>query len=335
MSNTILLLLLIILLIYLLVDKKKRSNTYVSMTSENSHLPFIHKTIDSLLNGSHIPHKIILNIPNHTVQIPHNLILPKYNKKLIIQRCNNFKQGNHILPTLINRHKLGINNRDNILVTSEKIDYPTDFVKNMVDKCNKKNTAIVNKSINKKTPSVIFKSFTIHNLDTNIPSEEEEQDKNPIPSEESIDNTAEENYNVRLPTILENTRNIHDKDVSNAINNDNLPYDNKSSIDIYNNHSLKNNKYDITEKMPDDLQQFNDDAELNPIPKITIDRNKKLIQPDTMYVRKKCNPQNETCSYTKNQFNNKFSRIDFIPDAKKFTIVKKHLDMNSIEPFTI
>ena len=80
MSSNILLLLLILLLIYLIHKKKEREKerTFVSMTSDDAHLPFIHKTLDSLLNGQLSPDKIILNLPNHKHNIPISLTHPKY-----------------------------------------------------------------------------------------------------------------------------------------------------------------------------------------------------------------------------------------------------------------
>mgnify|MGYP007028363176 FL=1 len=305
------------------------------MTSDNNHLPYIHKTIDSLLNGDITPHRIILNIPNNNTQLPINLTLPKYKNKLIVQRCNNFKQGNNLLPTLLNKKSLGIKDGDNLLVTSEKIDYPTSFLKNMSTKSKIKNKAVINKSICKNCPSVLFKTMNIHNLDTNIPQEEIDTTPKPIEEEQNI--MAEDNYNIRIPQEIQNNENIHDKDLYNFIknsNNDKLPYDNMSDTDIMFNKLPDVNYISNTDNIVDS-PQFNDTPKLDKIPNIEIDKNKKLIQPDKMYVQQKCNPANETCSYTKNQFNNKFSRIDFIPDAKKFTIVKRHLDMNNIESFTI
>lgn len=335
MSSNILLLLLILLLIYLIHKKKEREKerTFVSMTSDDAHLPFIHKTLDSLLNGQLSPDKIILNLPNHKHNIPISLTNPKYKDKLVIQKCNNYGAGNNFLPTLLNRKKLGILKNDNILVTSDKIDYPHNFLKGMVSKCRRhRNRAIINKTICKDCPSVIVKSMGIHNIDTSVDSEEvQKKEEIPIPSEESINVTAEQDYNINIPR--EKLEVNEDEDFNNISGNE-MPYDNMEQKDLYSKH-LYSPKYEINTEVPEDIPQFSDNSVLPPIPKITIDRNKKLIQPDRMYVREKCNPQNETCSYTKNQFHNKFTRIDFIPDAKKYTIVKKHLDMNNIESFTI
>lgn len=302
------------------------------MTSDESHLPFIHKTLDSLLHGQIQPHKIILNLPNHKHNIPINLTNQKYKDKLIIQKCNNYGPGNNLLPTILNKKKLGILNNDNILVTSDKIDYPNNFLKGMISKC-KYNKAIVNKTICKDCPSVLFKIGSIQNIDTSIPQEEvvvKKTSSDPIPSEENINITAEQDYNINIPREIKEDVNLE----MDNINGNDMPYDNIKQGDLYNNHKIEP-EYEVITEEPQEIPQFNDDHKLPPIPKITIDRNKKLIQPNKVYIKEKCNPAIETCSYTKNQFHNKFTRIDFIPDAKKFTIVKKHLDMNNIESFTI
>ena len=133
MSGCILLILIILFLFYLL--NKNTSRTFVSMSPEKNHLPYLHKTIDSLLNGSVKPHKIILNIPeSQDFDIPTNLFNNIQNK-LIINKCKNFNEGNILLPTLLNRDSLGIADNDHIMTTSDKIDYSKHFLKNMISKC--------------------------------------------------------------------------------------------------------------------------------------------------------------------------------------------------------
>ena len=156
------------------MSKKDPPKTFISMAPDNNHLPYLHKTIDSLYNQSHQPFKIILNIPDQNkFSIPNTLTNPKYSDKLIINKCKNFKEGNILFPLLLNKKKLNIKPNDNILTTSDKIDYPNNFIKSMLNsQSNNKNKAIINKKICKDCPSTLFKLLAVKGVDINIPQEE-------------------------------------------------------------------------------------------------------------------------------------------------------------------
>ena len=324
MDNTILILLFLLMLLYI-INKRPRSRTFISMTSDNNHLPYIHKTVNSLLNANTVPHRIILNIPNgDNVEIPNNII----NKRVIINRYDN----NNMVSPINDKYKFGIRDGDNIMTTSDKIDYPPSFLKNMLQhQKENQDKAIINKSICKDCPSVLFKTLAVHNVSSELP---EEEDNYVIPEAIQEENTpvAETDYNS--PIITNNINNV-----GKPMDFNEMPYDNLNETDLYRENDLSQiyDNNDMAGNEPAEVpSQFNDFVVLPPIPTLgKIDTHKTLINGNPMYPKSKCIHTKNTCSYTKNQFYNKFNKIDFIPEQKKFTIVKRYLDYNNIEGFTV
>ena len=324
MADTILLLLFVLILLYI-INKRPRSRTFISMTSDNNHLPYIHKTVNSLLNANSLPHRIILNIPNgDNIEIPSNI----NNKRVIINRYNN----NNMTPPINDKYKFGIRDGDNIMTTSDKIDYPPSFLKNMlVHQQRNQNKAIINKSICKECPSVLFKTLSVHNVSSELP---EEEDNYVIPEPIQEENNPVSEYDYNTPIITNNINNV-----SNRPGYNEMPYDNLNEGDLYreNNVSQIYDNNDMTSNEPAETPgQFNDFIGLPPIPTLgKTDTRKRLINGNPMYPKSKCIQAKNTCNYTKNLFYNRFNKIDFIPEQKKFTIVKRYLDYNNIEGFTI
>ena len=337
MKNLIIILLLIIVLFVLhTINKKTKQRVFISLAPDDNHIQFVEKTIQSLLSQDRMPHKIILNIPKH-IQIPHSLYRNQFRDKIKINRCKKNSANNLFLPIMANKKKLGINPEDKILFACDKTLYQKDFINNMCAN-QKGNTAVINKNVSSHLNPVLIKSMSIHNLDEDIISEEEETRSlsQNIPEEEyaEINKPQIINYNNE---IIKNTSDPNLLDVQKKYE---MPYDNMDITDLEYNGLLRNtylennnneNALDITDYNV--IVDSNSDT-LLPVPILDNKVNKKYILPDSMYKKTECK-HNESCNYTKNQFYNNNSKIDFIPSIKKYTVIKKHLDYNNIETFTV
>ena len=204
MKNLIIILLLIIVLFVLhTINKKTKQRVFISLAPDDNHIQFVEKTIQSLLSQDKMPHKIILNIPKH-IQIPHSLYRNQFRDKIKINRCKKNSANNLFLPIMANKKKLGINPEDKILFACDKTLYQKDFINNMCAN-QKGNTAVINKNVSSHLNPVLIKSMSIHNLDEDIISEEEE-------TRSLSQNIPEEEYaEINKPQIINYSNEITKK----------------------------------------------------------------------------------------------------------------------------
>lgn len=138
-------------------------NIYVTLTSWKGRINFIHKGLETLLNNTIKPKKIILNLaieefPGKELQLPKEIIylLKKYRNFEVFWVKKNNNVFKKIIPT-INRYKKSL-----IISVDDDILYPNDLIENML-KCYKKEGGKNPMSFGRKSSDWHINGITINN----------------------------------------------------------------------------------------------------------------------------------------------------------------------------
>ena len=114
--------------------ENNKKSIYISLTTIPNRIKNIDITLNSLLNQSYLPDKLIINIPHKYDRYDEDIIIPEFlykEKRFCVNRCEDFGPATKILGLISDN--LEIKMDDIIIVCDDDREYDINFIKNLVE----------------------------------------------------------------------------------------------------------------------------------------------------------------------------------------------------------